>query len=222
MTKVALQINKMCLAGLFLALGWLMPFLTGQIQEFGNMLLPMHIPVMLCGFILGPVYGALIGFITPLTRSLIFGMPPLVPTALAMSFELMTYGLICGLFFYLINRLFKKVPTIVNVYISLVSAMIIGRGIWGLMFYLINFGAQNPVNFDFMYFVSGAFITAWPGIIVQLVLIPALIQLLYSTKMINNLMPDYARIFKGFKNKKDQVLVTDNGPINKENNNEDK
>ena len=72
MTKYQLQLVKICLAALFLALGWLMPFLTGQIPEFGNMLLPMHIPVMICGFVLGPVYGALIGFITPLTRSLIF------------------------------------------------------------------------------------------------------------------------------------------------------
>ena len=94
MTKYQLQLVKICLAALFLALGWLMPFLTGQIPEFGNMLLPMHIPVMICGFVLGPVYGALIGFITPLTRSLIFGMPPILPTGLAMCFELMTYGFI--------------------------------------------------------------------------------------------------------------------------------
>ena len=58
MTKFQLQLVKICLAALFLSLGWLMPFLTGQIPEFGNMLLPMHIPVMICGFILGPVYGA--------------------------------------------------------------------------------------------------------------------------------------------------------------------
>ena len=108
MTKYQLQLVKICLAALFLALGWLMPFLTGQIPEFGNMLLPMHIPVMICGFVLGPVYGALIGFITPLTRSLIFGMPPILPTGLAMCFELMTYGFICGAGFYLLNKYVKK------------------------------------------------------------------------------------------------------------------
>ena len=173
MTKYQLQLVKICLAALFLALGWLMPFLTGQIPEFGNMLLPMHIPVMICGFVLGPVYGALIGFITPLTRSLIFGMPPILPTGLAMCFELMTYGFICGTGFYLLNKYVKKIPTIASIYISLVSAMIIGRLIWGFFYFLFNFAVADAAP-----------------------LIPAIVELLYSQKVLQNLLPDYARIFK--------------------------
>ncbi len=36
---------------MFVAIGIVLPFFTGQIQLIGNMLLPMHIPVMLCGLI---------------------------------------------------------------------------------------------------------------------------------------------------------------------------
>ena len=197
MTKSSLQITKICLAALFLALGWLMPFLTGQIESFGNMLLPMHIPVMLCGFILGPLYGALIGFITPLTRSLIFGMPPILPTALAMSFELLTYGFLSGALFILFSKYIKKLPTIASIYISLISAMLIGRCVWGLFYFLFNFAVADAQPFTGIFFLTEAFVNAWPGIIVQLILIPAIIQLLYSQKLLQNLLPDYARIFKG-------------------------
>lgn len=208
MTKTSLQIEKICLAALFLALGWLMPFLTGQIQQFGSMLLPMHIPVMICGFVLGPVYGALIGFITPLTRSLIFGMPPIMPTALAMSFELLTYGFVCGALFVFFCKYFKKIPTIASVYISLIAAMIIGRGIWGFVYFLFNFAVADAAPFTFNYFLASAFVNAWPGIIVQLILIPALIQLLYSQKLIQNLLPDYARIFRKKGSSEDPVENT--------------
>ena len=204
MTVLQKQINKMCLAALFLALGWLMPFLTGQIAEFGNMLLPMHIPVMLAGFILGPAYGALLGFITPLTRSLIFGMPPILPTGLAMCFELMSYGFICGALFMLLTKYIKKFPTIVNVYISLVSAMIFGRLVWGLAYFLFNFAVADAAPFTGIFFLTEAFANAWPGILVQLVLIPALIQLLYSQKLIQNLLPSYAKVFNKFGFSKDQ------------------
>lgn len=201
MTKTQLQINKICLAALFLALGWLMPFLTGQIKEFGSMLLPMHLPVMISGFVLGPIYGAFIGFITPLTRSLIFGMPNLLPTALAMCFELMTYGFICGGLFIFLSKYVRKLPTIVNIYISLISAMIIGRCIWGLAYFLFNFAVADAAPFTLNYFLVFGFANAWPGIILQLVLIPSLIQLLYSQKLIQKMLPDYARVFKKWRNK---------------------
>lgn len=194
MTKNQVQINKICLAAIFLALGWLLPFLTGQIPEIGSMLLPMHIPVFLAGFILGPCYGALIGFITPLTRSLIFGMPPIYPTALPMSFELLSYGFISGAMFIFLTKYVKKLPTIANVYISLVTAMVLGRFIWAFFDYLFLIGSDNP--FTFIVFANGAYINAWPGILLQLVLIPAIVQLLYSFNLVQHLLPDYAKVFK--------------------------
>ena len=40
--------KKLVWAAVFLALGLILPFFTGQIPEIGNKLLPMHIPVLLC------------------------------------------------------------------------------------------------------------------------------------------------------------------------------
>ena len=95
------NIKNMVLAAMFLAIGLVLPLFTGQIPQVGNMLLPMHIPVFLCGLICGWQYGAAVGFIVPLLRSAIFGMPVFFPSATAMAFELMTYGLVAGLLYAL-------------------------------------------------------------------------------------------------------------------------
>ena len=89
--------KNLTLSAMFLAIGMVLPFLTGQIPEVGNMMLPMHIPVLLCGLICGWQYGAVLGFVLPLIRYFVFGMPVLFPTGTAMAFELMTYGLVIGL-----------------------------------------------------------------------------------------------------------------------------
>lgn len=88
------QIKQMILGALFVAIGLVLPFFTGQIPAVGRMLLPMHIPVLLCGLICGWKYGLAVGAVLPLTRSLLFGMPTLYPTAIAMTFELATYPVI--------------------------------------------------------------------------------------------------------------------------------
>ncbi len=95
--------KKLVYSALFLALALVLPFLTGQIQTFGQMLAPMHLPVLLCGFVCGPVWGLAVGAVAPLLRSLLFGMPPMFPTAVAMAFELAAYGLFTGLFYRLLS-----------------------------------------------------------------------------------------------------------------------
>ena len=108
-----LSVRNIVLAGFFLAVGIVLPFFTMQIPSIGNMLLPMHIPVLICGFVCGWPLGLIVGFILPLLRSMLFTMPPMYPTALAMAFELAAYGDLTGLFY---NRLAKK-P--LNTYIAL-------------------------------------------------------------------------------------------------------
>ena len=93
---------KMVISALFLALAYVLPFLTGQIPEIGAMLCPMHIPVLLCGFICGWPWGLAVGLVAPLFRSLILSMPPLFPTAVCMAFELGTYGAVAGLAYRLL------------------------------------------------------------------------------------------------------------------------
>jgi len=162
------KLFKLVLASMFLALALVFPFLTGQVPQIGNMLCPMHLPVIMVGFLCGPIYGLVVGFIAPLLRFIIFGMPPIMPTGIAMSFELLTYGFVSGLLY---EKLSKKKS---NIYISLIIAMIAGRAIWGVS-RVILYGLGKSA-FGWQAFIAGAFTNAIPGIIVQIVLIPLLIM----------------------------------------------
>ena len=119
-------VKNITLSAMFMAIGMVLPILTGQIQQIGNMLLPMHLPVFLCGLICGWQYGATVGFVLPLFRSVTFGMPPLFPTATAMAFELVTYGLVAGLLY---GR--SRWQCVIALYRSLIAAMLAGRIVWG-------------------------------------------------------------------------------------------
>ena len=151
-------------SALCLALCIVLPFLTGQIPEIGSMLCPMHIPVFICAFICGGWYAFAVGLVAPIMRSLIFTMPPLFPTAIAMSFELCAYGLFAGLIYKLLPK------KIYNIYISLICSMLIGRVVLGISNTLL---LGSKYSFDA--FLTGAFVQAVPGIIVQIVLIPLLV-----------------------------------------------
>ncbi len=165
------------LSAMFLSLGLVLPFLTGQIQYVGNMLLPMHIPVLLCGFICGWQYGAVAGFVLPIMRSLIFTMPIMYPTAIAMAFELSAYGFLSG---YLFTH--AKWQCIKSLYRCMITAMLGGRAVWGIaMTVLMGVGADG---FTFTAFLSGAFLNAIPGIILQLIVIPVVMLALDRTHLI--------------------------------------
>jgi thiamine transporter ThiT len=170
--------RKLVFAALFLALGLVLPFLTAQIPQIGSMLLPMHLPVLLCGFVCGWPYGLLVGAVTPLLRSMLFSMPPLYPTAVAMAFELAAYGLLAGLFY----KLLPKKP--VYVYVSLILAMLGGRVVWGLVQMILMGLVAQP--FTWQIFMAGAFGNALPGILVQLVLIPVIVLALRSAKLMDH------------------------------------
>lgn len=158
---------NLVMGGLFLALGLALPFLTGQIPQLGNKILPMHIPVLLCGFFCGARMGGIVGFITPLLRSFLFTMPPLFPGATAMVFELCVYGIVAGLVYLALRR------TTFAVFVALISAMIAGRIVWGTVTYI--FFQMMGMDFTWKLFTAGAFFNAIPGIIIQLILIPFLV-----------------------------------------------
>ena len=81
-TKNTKTVRQLVPAALFLALAFVLPLLTGQVPKVGNMLCPMHFPVLLCGFVLGGPWGLAVGFAAPLLRSVLFGMPPMFPVAM--------------------------------------------------------------------------------------------------------------------------------------------
>lgn len=159
--------KKIALSGLFIAMGLLLPFITGNIQSLGVNLLPMHLPILIGGFILGGKYGFFIGFITPLLRSLLFTMPPMYPVAIAMAFELGVYGLITGLLY---KSLAKSKLTI---FISLIVAMIAGRIVWGVVSYILLSLAGTAFTMNM--FIAGAFANSLVGIVIQLILVPVIV-----------------------------------------------
>ena len=171
-------IKKLVYAALCLALCMVLPFLTGQIPEIGSMLCPMHIPVLLCGFICGGPWGMAVGLVAPVLRFAVFGMPPLFPTGLAMAFELAAYGLFSGL-------LYKWLPKKnINVYVALIASMLLGRLVWGGIMSLI--AGVSEVQFGTDAFIAGAFVNAIPGIICHIVIIPVIVIALKKAKLIVN------------------------------------
>lgn len=174
-------IFKITFSSIMIAMAMVLPFLTGQIPEIGAMLCPLHIPVIICGLICGWKYGIITGFIVPVLRSLIFGMPPMYPTAISMSFELATYGFVCGALFAILEK--KNIKLLASVYITLIVAMLLGRFMWGFVRYVIAIFDGSNV-FTFKIFITSTFVSSWPGIILQLILIPTLICILYRTKVI--------------------------------------
>lgn len=164
-------VKNLVLCAFFIALGLVLPFITAQIQAVGQMLLPMHIPALLCGLICGPWYGLICGLVTPLLRNTLFGMPPLYPTAIAMSCELAVYGLVSGLIF---SRTRNR--NLGSIYEALIPAMIAGRVVSGL----VNW-ALLGATYSWQMFVAANITSGISGIIVQLVLIPLIVGALCKT-----------------------------------------
>jgi len=163
-----LRIRKMTYSAMYLALAMVLPFVTGQIPEIGAMLCPMHFPALLCGFMCGWPWGLTVGFISPLLRSVLFGMPAMFPDAVAMAFELAVYGGTAGL---LRQTLPKKAAV---TYAVLIISMVSGRIVWGIM--RLTLAGLSGQTFTWALFLSGAVINAIPGIIMQIVLIPVIVM----------------------------------------------
>ena len=141
------------------------------------MLLPMHLPVLVCGLICGWQYGAVVGFVLPLLRFVLFGMPPIYPMGVSMAFELATYGFLVG---WLYSH--SRWQCIISLYRCLIAAMVGGRLVWGAVRVLLSGVAGQAFTWEM--FLSGALLTAVPGIILQLTLIPALMLALDRTGLV--------------------------------------
>lgn len=165
--------KKLVLAALLLTLGLVLPFLTGQIQAIGNKLLPMHIPILICGFVCGWRYGLAVGFLAPILRHFLFGMPTPI-NAVCMAFELATYGAVTGLVSH------KLTAGRFRIYISLGTAMILGRLVWGVTSVILYHFEQTA--FTWSMFLGGALLNAIPGILLQLVLVPILMLALEKSR----------------------------------------
>ena len=165
------KIKLLVISAMLFCLGLVLPFFTGQIPKIGNMLLPMHIPVFLCGLICGWQYGGVVGFCLPIVRSLLFGMPVLYPNAIGMAFELLTYGILSGVLFEK-----SRWHCIKSLYKCLVITMLAGRIVWGVtQVFMLGLGDEG---FSFALFLTKGFVNAIPGLVLQFTLIPAIMLLL--------------------------------------------
>ena len=157
-----------------------------EIPIIGNTFLPMHIPVILCGFICGGPYGLIVGVSVPLLRSVLFGMPALFPNAVAMTFELGTYGLVTGVLY---KRFNKKA---FGIYSSLICAMLVGRIVWGVVSIVLYSMLGN--TFTWKIFVMQGFLNAIPGIIIQLILIPMIVYRLKKANVMRITLGDDSQL----------------------------
>ena len=170
-------IRRMVWAAVCLALCMVLPFLTGQIPQIGSAISPMHIPVLLAGFICSPWWAMAVGAVSPLLRFALFGMPPIFPTGVAMCFELAAYGLVSGALY---ARLPKKTS---NIYVSLIAAMLLGRVVWGIVRVVLSGVSGEP--FTWAAFMAGAFLNAIPGIIIHILLIPIIVLALKKANLMD-------------------------------------
>lgn len=166
--------QRLTVAGLLLALGIILPYATAHGFGIpGTLLLPMHIPVLLCGFLCGPLYGMLCGMALPPLNTLLTGMPAPFPMLPIMFFELTVYGLVSGL-------LFTKTPLgqkKFGIYAALPLTMLSGRIAYAITFYilLLTVGKLKALA------VTAAITTGLPGIVIQLLIIPPILFLIGKT-----------------------------------------
>lgn len=166
-----MKTRHLTFAALCLALSLLLPQIFHMIgmQQAGQIFLPMHIPVLMAGMVLGWQYGALLGLLAPLISCLLTGMPNASRVVFMMA-ELMSYGLISGLLY---QQLHLK-DQLLGGYLSLISAMIGGRLVYGLVLTLT--AALFRIDMGGFPAVWAALVTGIPGIITQLVFLPALVR----------------------------------------------
>lgn len=160
------SIHRLCTAALLVALGLILPQAFHMLggRATGSVFSPMHLPVLVCGLLLGPAYGAAVGALTPLLSALLLGMPPMAILPF-MLVELTVYGAVSG-------ALCKKLP----LYPALIGAQIAGRAVYSLALFiggtLLGMDCAAPAS------VLTSVVTGLPGIAMQLILAPAIVLLL--------------------------------------------
>ena len=178
------SIKRMVIAGLLLAVGLILPFITGNIQAIAKIISPLHIPVLICGLCCGWKWGLGLGIILPLLRGLLFGIPVFPTSAVPMAFELGAYGLFTGLFYALLLKKGGK-DHLIKLLVSLIAAMVLGRFVGGaakaLFISLGVIGSSSP--YTFAAFFSSYFASTALGALIHIVLVPAVVLALERAKL---------------------------------------
>lgn len=163
--------KRLCFSAIMLAVGILLPMVFHVIPNGGAIFAPMHLPVFVTGFLCGPMYGAIVGLLCPLMSCLFTGMPAVgfLPNMMA---ELLVYGTVSGLLF----RIIKTGKFLPDVILTLVCSMLLGRIAGGCVMYLLYLGGSRD-HYSWAIFFTGYFVTCWPAIVIQILLIPTVVTL---------------------------------------------
>ena len=168
------SVKNMTLTAVCIALCVVLPIAFHSIPDAGSGFLPMHIPVLICGMICGWPYGFICGLMGPLLSSALTGMPP-VAILPAMMLECGTYGLVSGIMLKLVHTR----RTYGDLYIALVTAMLAGRVMSGIAKALIFMPGLSMTAW-----ITASFVTALPGILIQLVFLPSVVMTLMKAKIV--------------------------------------
>jgi riboflavin transporter FmnP len=166
---IKLTTKQITLTALFVTLGVVLPLVFHQFALAGRIFSPMHIPVFLAGIFVGPVSGLIVGLLCPVLSFLLTGMPPPYAVPL-MSLELPTYGVAVGILIRLI-----KLPIL-----SLLLAMVLGRLAFALGLFVLGLFIALP--YGPKEFINVSVVTGLPGIALQLILIPLLVETLQPAR----------------------------------------
>ncbi len=172
-------VKRMVTTAICAAMCVVLPIAFHAVPNAGSVLLPMHIPVLLCGLLCGWPYGLLCGLMGPFISSFT-GMPPLSVLP-GMMVECATYGFVTGLGM----RYIRTGKTTADLYISMIAAMALGRTVAGLAKALIFTPGISPFAW-----VTTSLVTGIPGIIIQLIVMPALVLTLTKAKLIPHRYPE--------------------------------
>ena len=171
------DVRSIVYSALCLALCVVLPFLTGGNVALGTKFTPMHYPVLLCGFIAGPFWGAVVGGVAPFLRFILTGAPAIYPLAIRMAAELLVYGLAAGLFY----RYLPKKPF--GIYVSLLCAQFFGRLAWGAAQFLLSlFDKTLPFYFEII--IAQTVTPSLVGILIQILLIPPIVIAMQKARLI--------------------------------------
>ncbi|MFI3200057.1 MAG: ECF transporter S component [Eubacteriales bacterium] len=174
--------QNLVLAAFFLALGMILPAAIGSVSPtIGAIISPLHIPVLLCGFICGKRYGFMVGFLSPLIKIAVYGVPPLF-IAIPMCVELAGYGFFTGFMSEKIGQSAK------NIYISLITAMLSGRLAYGITTYFVTtfalLGSGGGEYTIAAFLTSGAMLGGIPGIISHIIIVPSVLFAVNHAKVL--------------------------------------
>ena len=172
------ELKKMIITAVLLALGMVLPLLLGQVKVLGQAISPLHIPVLICGLTCGWPWGLGLGIVLPVLRSAVFGMPPMVPTAVCMAVEMGVYGLLTGLMYPVLRKRMGQFPAIL---VAMLIAMVAGR-IAGGATQAVIMGIRGG-SYTFEAFVASYFVGTAVGAVLHLIIVPVVVIALEKAKL---------------------------------------